>query len=67
MGDVLRTMTWSAMSADDRATLVGRGTDEIFDPGLRTAIERILLDVRDNGDEAVCRALRDFDKLSVDE
>ena len=65
MSEVLREMTWSAMSATQRTTLISRGAAAIFDPGLRADIERILDDVRANGDEAVCRALRDFDRVSV--
>ena len=64
-GTVMRRMTWSDMTEHDRATLCHRGIDEIFDPSLRAAIGRILDDVRVNGDDAVCRALRDFDKISL--
>lgn len=42
-----------------------RGLDNIFDPTLRTSINRIIEDVRDHGDEAVCRALHDFDGINV--
>lgn len=65
MSDVLRVMTWSEMDADARRALTGRGAAAIFDPGLRVAIERILEDVREHGDEAVCRALRDFDHVDI--
>jgi histidinol dehydrogenase len=62
---VMRRMTWAAMSAGERATLCSRGLEAIFDEGLKTAIGRIIQDVRDHGDEAVCRALRDFDKVTL--
>jgi len=58
-------MTWSEMSEVDRSSLCHRGRDDIFDPALRESIGRILDDVRINGDDAICRALRDFDKISL--
>ena len=63
---VMRRMHWDAMSEVERETLCQRGLDEIFDPALREAIGRIIEDVRINGDDAVCRALRDFDHISVE-
>jgi histidinol dehydrogenase len=48
-----------------RAALCSRGLDAIFDADLKAAIGRIIDDVREHGDEAVCRALRDFDKVSL--
>jgi histidinol dehydrogenase len=63
---VLRTMTWSAMDEAARQALCARGLDAIFDPDLKAAIQRIIDDVRSNGDEAVCRALREFDHVSIE-
>ena len=62
---VLRTMVWAEMPTHERAALMHRGLDDIFDPALRSSIVRILDDVREHGDEAVCRALRDFDGISL--
>jgi histidinol dehydrogenase len=62
---VMRRMMWSSMSEDDREQLCRRGLAEIFDPALRQSIGRIIDDVRLNGDEAVCRALRDHDGIDV--
>jgi histidinol dehydrogenase len=62
---VLRTMTWSAMDESARRALCTRGVEAIFDADLKTAIGRIIDDVRVHGDEAVCRALRDFDHVSL--
>ena len=62
---VLRTMTWSAMDENARRALCDRGLEAIFDVGLKDAIGRIIDDVRDHGDEAVCRALHDFDHVSL--
>jgi histidinol dehydrogenase len=58
-------MTWATMTEVEREALCHRGIDDIFDPALRTSIERIIDDVRANGDEAVCRALRDHDRITV--
>ena len=62
---VLRTMTWSAMDDEARQALCARGLEAIFDPELKAAIQRIIEDVRANGDDAVCRALREFDHISI--
>src|SRR4051795_8597697 len=63
---VLRTMTWSAMTEAQRLALCDRGLEAIFDADLKAAIGTIIDDVRANGDEAVCRALRDFDRVVVE-
>ena len=54
------------MTAGERAALLRRGLDEIFAPTLRESICRIIDDVREHGDEAVCRALRDFDGIRIE-
>ena len=54
------------MSEDERTSLCRRGLDDIFDPELRASIGRLIEDVRVNGDDAVCRALRDFDGIVVE-
>jgi histidinol dehydrogenase len=63
---VMRRMQWAAMGETARAALCARGLEAIFDEGLKAAIGRIIDDVREHGDEAVCRALRDFDKVSLE-
>ena len=63
---VLRSMTWSTMDEQARRALCGRGLEAIFDDDLRAAIGRIIDDVRAHGDEAVCRALKDFDNVSLE-
>src|SRR3954470_9477340 len=63
---VLRTITWSAMTEAQRVALCDRGLEAIFDADLKAAIGRIIDDVRANGDEAVCRALRDFDRVLIE-
>jgi histidinol dehydrogenase len=62
---VLRSMTWSAMDDTARRALCARGLEALFDAELKASIERIIDDVRANGDEAVCRALHDFDHVSL--
>ncbi len=63
---VLRSMTWSTMDEEARRALCSRGVEAIFDADLKAAIGRIIDDVRVNGDEAVCRALREFDHVSLE-
>jgi histidinol dehydrogenase len=58
-------MTWSTMSEPERVLLCERGLEAIFDADLKQSIGRIIDDVRANGDEAVCRALHDFDKVDL--
>ena len=62
---VLRVQVWEQMDHQARRQLLDRGTSAIFDPDLRRSIGRIIDDVRQHGDEAVCRALRDFDGVTV--
>ena len=65
MDGPLRVMTWNELDASARAALMERGRSAIFDDGLRASIGRIIDDVRANGDDAVCRALRTFDGVDV--
>lgn len=54
------------MAEPQRAGLCARGLEAIFDADLKASIGRIIDDVREHGDEAVCRALRDFDRVSLE-
>ena len=63
---VMRRMRWADMSVDDRAALLHRGLDEIFDPALRRSIGDLIDDVREHGDAAVCRALARFDRIELE-
>ena len=63
---VMRRTTWATMDESSREGLCARGLEAIFDAELKAAIGRIIDDVRANGDEAVCRALRDFDKVTLE-
>ena len=62
---VMRVLVWKDAPENVRAQIMGRGIGAIFLPELKTSIGRILDDVRANGDEAVSRALRDFDGVDV--
>jgi histidinol dehydrogenase len=63
---VMRRLTWSTMDADERDELCDRGLEAIFDSALKESIGRIIDDVRNHGDEAVCRALHAFDGVELD-
>ena len=62
---MMRRLVWAEMDEASRAALCNRGLSAIFDGELRTAIGRIIDDVREHGDEAVCRALHDFDHVDL--
>jgi len=53
------------MSLAERKVLCARGLSDIFDPALQESIGNIIRDVRDNGDEAVCRALAVHDGVTL--
>jgi len=54
------------MDSDARASLMHRGLDDIFEPGLRASIGELIEDVRTRGDAAVSDALARFDGIHVD-
>ncbi len=56
---------WRDLDDEARERLLRRGTDAIFDPGLRESIAAIVDDVRAHGDAAVVRALRAHDGVDV--
>jgi histidinol dehydrogenase len=62
---VLRVSEWHVLDEAERQRFCARGLAEIFDPALRTSIADLVDDVRQNGDEAVCRALAKFDGVSL--
>lgn len=63
---VLKIREFAQMSSGDRSALLNRGRDAIFAPSLQSSITTIIDDVRVNGDDALCRALRNFDGISVE-
>lgn len=54
------------MTDVERNAVCTRGLGDIFHPELRASINRLIDDVRANGDDAVCRALRDFDGIDLE-
>ncbi len=62
----MRVLDWAALSTEQRDQLLERGIRAIFDPELRESVAVIVEDVRENGDEAVCRALAEFDGCHVE-
>ncbi len=56
---------WSELGAAEREQLLGRGLERIFDPALRDSVAQLVEDVRRNGDDAVVRALKQFDGCDV--
>lgn len=62
----MRRTIWADTDEAGRAALCARGLEAIFDEGLKASIGRIIDDVREHGDDAVCRALRDWDKVSLE-
>lgn len=62
---VLRVCEWHALDEAERRRFCARGLAEIFDPDLRTSIATLIDDVRQHGDDAVCRALANFDGVSL--
>jgi histidinol dehydrogenase len=64
--EVMRVVVWKDAPDAGKAQILGRGIGEIFSPTLKNNIGKIIEDVREHGDEAVCRALRDFDHIMVE-
>ena len=64
-GSVLRMLDWSTMSANDRDALLDRDLNKVIAPQLREQIAKLVVDVRERGDAAVCDALARFDGVTV--
>jgi len=62
---VLRHVAWSPTGGPPNVAVLDRGLGDIFDPALRSDIGRLIDDVRDRGDLAVCEALARFDGIKV--
>jgi len=57
--------TWDDMSEDERDKSVSRGIENIFNPSLQDSIRSLIEQVRLEGDAAVVRALKEFDKVDI--
>ena len=53
------------MDDSERASLIERGLDRIFDPALLESIGRLVEDVAGHGDAAVAGALAEFDGIEI--
>jgi histidinol dehydrogenase len=53
------------MDSAARASIMQRGLDDIFEPGLRASIGELIEEVRTRGDAAVCDALATFDRIEI--
>lgn len=63
--NVMRHLRWTAMSSAERRALVDRDINRAIPAGLREQISKLVEDVRDRGDAAVCDALARFDGVTV--
>jgi histidinol dehydrogenase len=61
----LRELRWAELGEAARAELLARQGDRIFDGALRDGVRRIVDDVRAHGDDAIARALHEFDGCDV--
>jgi histidinol dehydrogenase len=62
---VLRQVAWSPTGEHPNVAVFDRGLGDIFDPALRSDIGRLIDNVRDRGDLAVCEALARFDGIEI--
>ncbi len=62
---ILRITNWSDLGEAERLAFVSRGTEAIDDNELKASVAELVADVQANGDDAVSRALKKFDKCDV--
>lgn len=62
---VLRRLVWSDLDQDSRRSLLERDIDRSVSTELREQIARLVIDVRDRGDVAVCEALATYDGVAI--
>jgi len=60
-----RNVVWPPTGGAPNVAVFDRGVGDIFDPALRSDIGRLIEDVRDRGDLALCEALARFDDIEV--
>jgi histidinol dehydrogenase len=63
---VMRFLVWSDMDDAARSALMRRGIDEIFADTLRSSVAEIIEDVRLNGDDALVRATKRWDGVTLE-
>ena len=64
---IMRVLRFSDLDPQGREALYERGSEVISDGPLKDSIAKLIEDVRENGDEAVVRALKEFDGCDVAE
>ena len=62
---LLSLRVWSELDEAERARIMARSTQGIFDPGLMASISGIFADVKARGDAAVIDATKRFDKVDI--
>jgi histidinol dehydrogenase len=62
---MLERGAWAELSPTEKADLIDRGSDRVFDPELRAGVLAIIEDVRANGDAGLLRALEKFDGITI--
>jgi hypothetical protein len=67
MAGTIALTEWGSAGPEERARLIGRpeGALKMFDPELSNSVGEIVLDVKENGDDAIVRALSRFDGCEV--
>lgn len=63
---LLSLRVWSELDEAERARIMARSTQGIFDPGLMASISGIFADVKARGDAAVIDATKRFDTVDID-
>ena len=63
---LLSLRVWSEVDEAERARIMARSTQGIFDPGLMASISGIFADVKERGDAAVIDATKRFDKVDIE-
>jgi len=68
MAGTIALTEWGSAGPEERARLIGRpeGALKMFDPELSRSVGEIVLDVKENGDDAIVRALSRFDGCEVE-
>lgn len=63
---MLRRLTWSSLSSEERRAIAERGTPGALPEELRSSIRELVLDVHQRGDRAVCAALERYDGVRLE-
>ncbi len=61
----LRFIAWNSLTDRERSSVIQPASGRLFDDTLRTSVTELIEDVRHHGDDAVVRALQQFDQCTV--